>query len=505
MYILFLDNESPSITGCPSDQSLNTSAGNATAVATWMPPSATDNSNTSVTLTTTHNPGDSFPIGTTNVTYTASDSDGNNATCVFTITVSDVEDPTISSCPNDTVVNTDAGNSTAVVNWTPPTASDNSGSVTLNSTDNPGDSFSIGTTTVTYTATDGSLNSVSTCEFNVTVIDNEDPVINGCPNDTSVNTGTGNATVTVTWTPPTASDNSGSATLSSTHNPGDDFPIGSTTVTYNASDASSNSVSTCSFVVNVTDNENPVFASCPSDILTNTTTGLLVADVTWTVPNATDNSGSVTVNQTAGLSPGSNFTVGSTLVTYTVTDPSGNSASCSFYVNVTDMQDPMFTSCPSNQTVGTDYRLNSTTVNWTEPVVSDNDMYTVTSDYSSGSVFYVGSTLVTYTAVDSSSNTETCTFTITVEDQEAPYFNGTCPSSRSAQTARLHNYRTRTWPAPTVLDNVDESQDINITSSHSSGDQFYVGTTTVFINATDQAGNVAVCSFTITIRGSRLS
>ena len=85
--------------------------------------------------------------------------------CTFT----DNEDPTISGCPSTQTINTDSGIATGTATWTAPTASDNSGSVTLTPDYNSGDSFAIGTTTVTYTATDSSGNSVSTCTFDIIV------------------------------------------------------------------------------------------------------------------------------------------------------------------------------------------------------------------------------------------------------------------------------------------------------------------------------------------------
>ena len=82
--------------------------------------------------------------------------------------------------------------------------------------------------------------------------DNEDPIIIGCPDDLSIDTDSGIATGTPLWTAPTASDNSGPVTLTPDYNSGDLFQIGETTVTYTATDDSGNSVSTCSFAVNVT-------------------------------------------------------------------------------------------------------------------------------------------------------------------------------------------------------------------------------------------------------------
>ena len=65
----------------------NTDSGQATATVTWTPATATDNSGDTPTLAVTHNPGDSFPIGTTLVTYTFTDASSNSAVCTFSVTV----------------------------------------------------------------------------------------------------------------------------------------------------------------------------------------------------------------------------------------------------------------------------------------------------------------------------------------------------------------------------------------------------------------------------------
>jgi len=60
----------------------------------------------------------------------------------------------------------------------------------------------------------------------------------------------------VTWSAPTATDNIAVTSFDSTHNSGDAFPVGSTTVTYTASDAAGNSADS-SFAVTVTFTEPP--------------------------------------------------------------------------------------------------------------------------------------------------------------------------------------------------------------------------------------------------------
>lgn len=72
---------------------------------------------------------------------------------------------------------------------------------------------------------------------------------------------------------------------------------------------------------------------------------------------------------------------------------------------------------PSNITKTVDSCGASTAnVTWTDPTVSDNSgSVTLTSSHSSGTDFSVGSTVVTFTAVDPASNMVTGMFTITIE------------------------------------------------------------------------------------------
>ena len=81
--------------------------------------------------------------------------------------------------------------------------------------------------------------------------DNEPPITNSCPGDQNATTDNGNSTGTVSWTEPTATDNSGLVNVTSTHHPGDSFQIGTTTVVYTAIDPSSN-VANCTFSVVIT-------------------------------------------------------------------------------------------------------------------------------------------------------------------------------------------------------------------------------------------------------------
>ena len=83
----FTDAEVPIISGTPSNQTVNTDASLPNVTVSWTPPTASDNSGEVVTLTSDFSPGDTFPIGTTTVTYTATDAYGNTANSTFNVVV----------------------------------------------------------------------------------------------------------------------------------------------------------------------------------------------------------------------------------------------------------------------------------------------------------------------------------------------------------------------------------------------------------------------------------
>ena len=80
------DDVLPVISGTPSDITMYiASSSDAPVAVSWTAPTATDTNG--VTLTSTHNPGDTFPIGNTPVTYTARDEAGNTAPVSFTVDI----------------------------------------------------------------------------------------------------------------------------------------------------------------------------------------------------------------------------------------------------------------------------------------------------------------------------------------------------------------------------------------------------------------------------------
>ncbi len=82
------DTVPPVIRDCPvSTLTVNVPTGVPSRPVTWTEPTATDNSGETPTVTQSHQPGDIFPVGTTDVSYTFSDMSGNDAICSFSVEV----------------------------------------------------------------------------------------------------------------------------------------------------------------------------------------------------------------------------------------------------------------------------------------------------------------------------------------------------------------------------------------------------------------------------------
>ncbi len=113
--------------------------------------------------------GSSFPVGTTTMTFAATDGAGSNDSCSFTVTVQDQTPPTI-VCSGNIVASNDPGTCSTVVTYTPTAATDVCAGVlvSLIAGDTSGASFPVGVNTVTYQALD-IYGNASSCSFTVTV------------------------------------------------------------------------------------------------------------------------------------------------------------------------------------------------------------------------------------------------------------------------------------------------------------------------------------------------
>lgn len=314
--------------------------------------------------------------------------------------------------------------------------------------------------------------------------DTTPPVITA-PADITVNNDPGQATAVVSFSAATATDNSGSVTVAQTVGPasGTAFPIGSTTVSWEASDVAGNTVN-ASMTVTVVDNEFPVITA-PADITVSTDPGQATAVVSFSAATATDNSGSVTVVQTAGPASGSAFPLGSTLVSWEAEDPSGKIALASMTVTVEDNEEPVI--------IATDITVEATgaqmVINLVPPSVTDN-IGVISLTNNAPATFPVGTTTVTWTAKDGAGNSSSVPQLVTVADTTAPVITGPANVAEEATGQQ-------TTVAIGTATGTDAVGPVTITSNAPS--TFPVGTTTVTWKATDAYNNSSTATQTVMV------
>ncbi|XP_022099633.1 uncharacterized protein LOC110984115 [Acanthaster planci] len=398
---------------CPDDLIRYTDVGRANTTVTLPAATTSDNSVTSLTVTTNPSGSPVLGIGNHTVTYTVTDDSGNPASCNITVTIRDEERPNL-ICPANITRHTDEGQSFATETYSPLVLSDNDGNMPNLTSDHPGNTFSIGETIVTLTARDLSGNEIN-CSFSIIVEDNEDPRLM-CPDDLIRNTDVGQANTTVILPAATASDNS-MTSLTVTTNPSGSpvLGIGNHTVTYTVTDDSGNPAS-CNITVTVRDKEPPNLM-CPANITRQTDTDQSFATETYSPLVLSDNDGNMP-NLTSDH-PGNTFAIGETIVTLTARDLSGNEINCSFSITVEDSQPPAL-ECPSEVIVYTDQLVFplqfSGYASWTINVTDNSQMPLLRNEstHQSGSFFNTSITNVTHTVVDAYNNVNQCSFCVII-------------------------------------------------------------------------------------------
>lgn len=198
--------------------------------------------------------------------------------------------------------------------------------------------YPAGVTEITWTATDAT-GGTATAAQRITVADREPPSL-GTPADVAVGTDPGEPTAIVGLTTPPVSDNRpGAVQVSPVRSdglpPSAPYPLGITTITWHAGDASGNAAAV-SQRIEVQDREAPSL-TVPPDI-TIPATGPSGADVGY-VATASDNVGVATLECTP--TSGSTFAVGTTVVSCTAADLAGNATTGTFQVLVLGAEDQL--------------------------------------------------------------------------------------------------------------------------------------------------------------------
>lgn len=417
--VLVSDTISP-VPSCPANDTVSVSAGcvyELTDIASTVGASDNCTSFGDLIITQAIPSGTNLSAGSYSIGINAEDESGNVGTCLFNLEVQDLEDPVILECAPDTFVVANADCEGTLGDYTDILSlSDNCDAFNdLTVTQNPTLGTTItNSTSVELTVTDLSGNT-ATCTIIVDIIDQEEPDI-VCPNEFIVSVDS-NCDFDA---PDLSSEISGSdncsvfADMTISQDPVPLTPLnGATQIEVFLEDESGN-VASC-FVPVVPDDNTPPTIDCPSDQVENIGTDCDVAISDYTgLALVSDNCPDVTLSQTPAV--GTLVQTGSNNVTITATDISGNEATCVFELFVEEDEVPNIT-CPDP--ISTCDPL----VNYDDPVGSDNcGNFTINqvdgTGFTSGDTFPVGVTLQTYEIIDSSGNTNTCSFN--VEIYESP-------------------------------------------------------------------------------------
>jgi hypothetical protein len=358
VYTWTADTTPPVISGVPTGSNLGCNPATLPTDASIKAlVTATDNSG-SATINVTHVDGGTVIAPTRTFTITATDACGNVATAspvVYTWTA-DTTPPVISGVPtgsnlgcNPATLPTDASIKALV------TATDNSGSATINVTHVDGGTAIAPTRTFTITATDACDNVATATVVYTWTADTTAPVLSGVP--TGSNLGCNPATLPTDASVKalvTATDNSGSATINVTHVDGGTAIAPTRTFTITATDACGN-VATASPVVYtwIVDTTPPVLSGVPTGSNLGCNPATLPTDASIkALVTATDNSGSATINVThvdggTAIAPTRTFTI-------TATDGCGNVATASpvIYTWTADTTPPVISGVPTGSNLG---------------------------------------------------------------------------------------------------------------------------------------------------------
>ncbi|RKH49955.1 HYR domain-containing protein, partial [Corallococcus llansteffanensis] len=187
-------------------------------------------------------------------------------------------------------------------------------------------------------------------------------------------------------------------------------------------------------------------------------------------------------------------------VRYQAEDAQGRVAACVIDVAVRDLTPPVFKGCPTQLTLNARSPKGALVFYPGIQVMEESggDIL-VTYSPEDGSLLPLGTTRMTMTAQDRAGNTSTCSFPVTVRDEQPPA--PACKVSEVRVEAEGPDGAHASWPEQTSADNV--SSQTTVTSTHASGDLFPLGITPVQFTSIDEAGNSRTCEIRVKVRDSR--
>jgi hypothetical protein len=419
-------------------------------------------------VTCDHVSGSRFPLDTTTVHCTASDTFGS-AAGNFVVVVTDTVPPVLTLPDN---IATDS----PIVTYTV-TATDNiDGAIVPSCSPVSGSTFPGGVTKVRCTAHDSHANQ-AVGSFTVTV---SGPPSLEVPDDiTEEATSAAGAIVQYV----VVSDAGVDALC--TPLSGSTFPLGTTIVRCSATNT--HGTTNGSFNITVEDTTEPLI-TVPADISTFATSPL-GATVNFTVSATDIVDGPVAVS--CAPASGSLFAIDTTLVFCTAKDAHGNIGSNDFHITVRPVPPPTLNLPPNITAEATG--ASGAVVTYT---VTATGGATPVCSPASGSTFALGTATVQCSATNIS-GTATGSFGVTVVDTKPPVL--TLPAAITAEATAASGASVSF--SATAVDIVDGP--VAVLCTPATGSIFHLGLTTVSCSAKDAHNNTATGAFTVTVRDTR--
>ncbi|MDR5589564.1 LamG-like jellyroll fold domain-containing protein [Christiangramia sediminicola] len=281
------------------------------------------------------------------------------------------------------------------------------------------------------------------------------------------------------------SDNCGVASV--TNDAPSEFKLGDTTVTWTVTDNSGNT-SQDTQKVTVLDETDPII-NAPADVTFNTDSdSCFKTNYNLGSESTSDNCGVASITNDAPTK----FGLGETIVTWTVTDNSGNTAQDIQKVTVIDKTDPFITA-PSDVQANTDSNdCNASNVNLGTPNTNDNcGVASVEND--APAEFPLGETTVTWIVKDDAGNTASATQKVVISDKTNPTI--TAPADLSFFTDSNSCFKSNyDLGSESTSDNCGVASIINDAPA-----EFPLGETTVTWTVTDDSGNTSQDTQKITV------
>jgi hypothetical protein len=271
------------------------------------------------------------------------------------------------------------------------------------------------------------------------------------------------------------------------------LPAGTRRLRARVRDAADNEGVSATRIV-IVDLSAPVLSNMPAN-QTIEATSASGAAANYSLPTATDDRDP---NPSVGCSPatGSTFPLGANTVTCTATDDAGNSRSETFTIAVGDTIAPTLANMPADRTVEATSAAGAV-VTFSPPTASDlvDPNPAVNCSPGSGSTVALGTTTVTCTATDDAGNSNSASFTVTVEDTTPPTISnlsGDITVEATSAAGAVVNYSL-----PAASDLVDATPSVDCAPA--SGSTFPIGATTVTCTATDDTGNSRDATFSVRV------